>query len=40
MNILRVMAYFSIITSSTILAMTGITVIKKLKLIDDFKEKT
>lgn len=40
MNILRVIAYFSIITSSTILAMTGITVIKKLKLIDDFKEKT
>lgn len=40
MNILKVITYLSIITSSTILAMTGITIIKKINTLEDFKNNT
>lgn len=40
MNILKIITYLSVITSSTILAMTGITIMKKVNMLEDFKEET
>ena len=40
MNILKAITYISIITVTTTWTIAGIKLIKKLELIDDFKNKT